>query len=364
MIIRSANERGIAMIIVMMVILVLGVLAGGFAYSMKVETKLAQNSGFEGDLEWMGRSGVELARYILVETLNVPAEQWDSLNQKWAGGPMGTNESLLMVSLENNQLGPGMFSIKITDLDRKVNINLINEVSVPIFQQALNAVGADPADIATISDSFLDWVDIDENPHLSGSESSDYIANPNPGFAPYVAKNGPLDDLSELLLIRGVTPEIYLGTADPSLNRSVAPPMPLAFLGAPTVAAGPVGLIDLFTPISSGMLNINTVSAQVLQLIPGFDPSLAQAVITTRAGLDGIDGTEDDMPFRSAGELINVPGMPPSLIQQSTGMFVTRSTIFEVIVDARVGKYRRQYVGVLRRNPATREVLTLLFHSR
>ena len=29
--------------------------------------------------------------------------------------------------------------------------------------------GADPAEISTISDSFLDWVDIDENPHLSGT---------------------------------------------------------------------------------------------------------------------------------------------------------------------------------------------------
>ena len=147
---------------------------------------------------------MELARYILVQTLNVPAEPWDSLNQKWAGGPMGTNEVLETVSLENNELGPGVFSIKIIDLERKVNINLINEVSVPIFQQALTFAGADPADIPIISDSLLDWIDIDENPHLSGSESADYIASPNPGFAPYVAKNGPIDDLSELLLIRGM----------------------------------------------------------------------------------------------------------------------------------------------------------------
>ena len=56
------------------------------------------------------------------------------------------------------------------------------------------------------------------------------------------------------------------------------------------------------------MININTASAQVLQLIPGIDPSLAQGIISTRAGLDGMDGTEDDMPFRTPGELINVPG--------------------------------------------------------
>ena len=57
----------------MIVTVVLGVLAGGFAYSMKVETKLAQNSGFDGDLEWLGRSGVELGRYVLLESLKIPS---------------------------------------------------------------------------------------------------------------------------------------------------------------------------------------------------------------------------------------------------------------------------------------------------
>ena len=126
-----AQARGIAMIIVMIVIIVLGVLAGGFAYSMKVETKLAQNSGFEADLEWLGRSGVELARYILVQEMNVPANHGIRLTKNGRAGRKEPTRLLEMVSLENNELGPGMFSIKIIDLERKVNINLINEVSVP-----------------------------------------------------------------------------------------------------------------------------------------------------------------------------------------------------------------------------------------
>jgi general secretion pathway protein K len=362
---QNSQENGIAIIIVMIVIVVLGVLVGGFSYSMKVETKLAQNSGFEGDLEWLGRSGVELARYILVQELNVPTEPWDSLNQKWAGGPMGTNDILNTVSLENNELGPGVFSIKIIDLERKVNINLVNELTIFMLQQALHLSGADPTDVSTISDSFLDWIDLDEHPHMSGSESADYMARPNPGFAPYIAKNGPIDDLSELLLIKGVTPEIYFGSSEAGMSMMSRPRMPAAmtFLNPPPGASG-VGLVELFTPISSGMINLNTASAQVLQLVPGIDPSLAQAIITTRSGLDGQDGTEDDMPFRTPGDLMNVPGMPPAVIQMAAGSFVTRSLTFEVLVDARVGQYRRQYVGVLRRNPALRDAQVLLFHAR
>ena len=245
----NQRKSGIAMIIVMIVILVLGVLAGGFSYSMKVETKLAQNSGFDGDLEWMGRSGIELARYVLVQELNVPTEPWDSLNQKWAGGPMGTNEVLDTVSLQNNQLGPGFFSIKIIDLERKVNINLINEANIPMFQQALNLAGADPGDISTISDSLLDWIDPDENPHISGSETADYLSHPNPGYAPHVAKNGPIDDLSELLLLHGMTPEIFFGPSEPGmgvLSRPRMAPPPMAFLDTPP-GGSPVRLVSTFS---------------------------------------------------------------------------------------------------------------------
>src|SRR5947207_5270695 len=130
----QSGSRGIALIIVMMVIVVLGMLAADFAFSMKVETKLARNVDAESDLEWLGRSGVELARYILAQQLNVPGEAgFDALNQKWAGGPGGTNELLADISLENVPLGRGIFSVKIIELVSKVHINFANR---EMLQQA------------------------------------------------------------------------------------------------------------------------------------------------------------------------------------------------------------------------------------
>jgi len=38
---------------------------------------------------------------------------------------------------------------------------------------------------------------------------------------------------------------------------------------------------------------------------------IAQAIVTARAGPDGVDGTGDDTPFRSVAELARVPGMNP-----------------------------------------------------
>ncbi|HEU0039408.1 MAG TPA: hypothetical protein VFR76_09050, partial [Verrucomicrobiae bacterium] len=149
------NQTGIALIIVMISITVLSILAAGFAYSMKVETKLAMNANSETELTWLGLSGVELARYVLAQSLKCP---YDSLNQKWAGGPGSdceTNGSLGGITLENYQLGNGKFSVKITDLERKVNINGADEA---ILRRGLGLVDPE-TDSSPIVGSILDWID-------------------------------------------------------------------------------------------------------------------------------------------------------------------------------------------------------------
>jgi hypothetical protein len=133
----------------------------------------------------------------------------------------------------------------------------------------------------------------------------------------------------------------------------------------PADAMGAVGLVDLFTPLSAGTLNINTAGPGALQLIPGVDPSLAQAIIAMRSGLDGVEGTEDDAPFRSPGELINVPGMVPEFLQSLQGILAVRSMTFEVTVEASIGEYKRRYVALVRRNASNpRDVQALYFHWR
>src|SRR6185312_9056447 len=190
--IRFQNSKsGIALIVVMIAVFVLSMLAGAFAYSMKVETKLAMNANNQADLEWIGRSGVEYARWILGQTMSCP---YDSLNQKWAGGPGGacdTNGPLADISLSDVPVGNGTFSIKITDLERKVNVNTADPA---VLEQAMKVIGADAEEGATIIDSIRDWIDRDDATHNNGAES-DYYQGLTP---PYNAKNGPLDDVSEL----------------------------------------------------------------------------------------------------------------------------------------------------------------------
>jgi general secretion pathway protein K len=355
-IVARTGRRGIALVIVMMVIVVLGMLAGGFAYSMRVETKLAKNVGSESDMEWIGRSGIEVARYVLAQQLNCPNEPYDSLNQKWAGGPGGncsSNGPLADVSLEHIQLGRGECSVKIVDLERKVNINSASRQTI---QQVLDLMGVDSFDAYTILDSIEDWRDADSNPHVNGAESDYYLTLPQP----YVAKDGPLDDLSELLLVRGVTREIYWGLQGASrLSQPGQPRSGSAFNRPDTVFS--YGLVDLFTTLGRPQVNINTATVGVLQLLPGVDRSCAEDIVRKRAGLDGVDGTEDDTPFFNTGELINVSCMNPIFVNQLSRYATVRSFTFEAQVDVEIDQYKRRLVALLFRN-SSRDVQILYTH--
>jgi general secretion pathway protein K len=344
------RERGIALVIVMIVIIILATLAGGFAYSMKVETKLARNSSFDADMEMLGRSGVELGRYVLAMQLRIPEQgAYTALNQKWAGGS-STNELLMDIEMEHNQLGPGEFSVKIEDMERRFNLSMIREGSSQIIlERALELIGADAADVTTIVDSYFDWVDEDDNPRLHGAESQFYLHfNPK---APYFCKNGLMDDVSELLLLKGMTPEIYWGA-----GRTGVMPGGGAHASsrATTMVDGSldhlsVGLVDLFTTISGTgpAVNVNTASAEVLQLIPGMNAALARSIVDLRAGPDHVDGTEDDTPYERREDLSAVGGMDPGLIG-ALGNFVTiRSSVFLIKVEARIGNYVRHYEALV-----------------
>jgi len=353
------RSSGIALIIVMVCITVLSILAAGFAYSMKVETKLAMNANSESELIALGKSGVALAQWVLAQQLTISQEPYDALNQKWAGGPgsmMTSNSPLADVVLENIRLGHGSFSVKIVDTERKVNINMADQ---PLLDQAMRLIGVDAGDAGPITAAILDWIDPDNIQHIGGAESDEYSSR-NP---PYLAKDGPIDDLSELLLVRGISelPEVYWGgVASERLPSVFQNRLGLQSPGG-QLPVFSVGLVDLFTPMSSGRINLNTASQTTLQMIPGVDENVAARIIQCRAGPDGVDGTEDDTPFRNAGEGLLCGGLNNALVGQVVRYCDVRSRTFEVQVDAQINGYHRYfYATLLRNNP--RDVQVLTFH--
>jgi general secretion pathway protein K len=218
-----------------------------------------------------------------------------------------------------------------------------------VLQQALTVMGVDADDISVVSDSIQDWRSAAAAPRVAGAES-DYYQSLTP---PYYAKNAPIDDLSELLLVKGVTPEMYYGGG--SSNSPAQPQRPKLGLGTSPdqVPDYPFGLKDVFTAVSSGRINVNTADANVLQLIPGVDATIAAAIIQQRAGPDGVDGTEDDTPFRNAAGALQSAGLNPASANQAANLLTTRSSTFEVHVTAQIGDATREFTAIILRNTGT-----------
>ena len=344
---KHQPNRGIALIIVMVSMFALAILAGAFAYTMKVEGKLAANSNNETQLQWAGRSGIDYVRWCLGEELVQPGsgQRYDSLDQTWAGGTE-TNELLASIQHENIELGPGVIIKKwtVTDLERKMNIN--TAIGNPqILEKALTLSGASVTEIPTIVASVQDWIDADNDERPNGAETS-YYQSLSP---PYYAKNGPIDELSEMLLIKGVTPDLYWGPdasnhPSPIFGRQI-----ITLSGMQTVdTAAPVKLSDVLTPISAGVINILTASPMQLQLLPGVDENVAAQIVQLRGELD--QGSM--LPYASPSDLLVNTSLGREFTPMTAQYCSFRSPTREITVVVAVGMSVRTYFATVRINGA------------
>lgn len=365
-----------ALVIVMILVLSLAVIAGVFSHKIQVEAKLTANTRAESDLEWLGRSGVEVARWVLaVEKRGGPAAQLDSLKDFWAGGPGITNAMDFPfdgVSLDRIELGAGWCSVRIIDQERKININSLANRNTPasqnvrIMEHALNFVGAEGMESSKIVTAISEWV---RPPQPGGARRFDAADSFN-GDPRYIVKNGPIDDITELLKIQPITPEMFWGAGK-------SPDDPDAGDGRGQ------GMVDLFCALSSNTVNVNTASAEVLGVIFGVDSKVVDETwIRKRSGEDRRDGTEDDQPTANVGEVSAIIGAPapgavggPGAVAPGGGApggapapgppgsvrLGVRSTIFEVRVEAHLPGSSRRFVAMVARGQGAREPQILYF---
>jgi type II secretory pathway component PulK len=144
---------------------------------------------------------------------------------------------------------------------------------------------------------------------------------------PYYAKDGPIDDLSELLWIKGISPEMF-----PAFEENFT-----------VLSADPTGRV-----------NINTAPASVLAIFFNGDIEAAERVVSLRSETPAGSPTCPDVPTL----LINA-GFSGPQAQQLAPRFSVKSTVFRVEVTPLQSS--RRYVGVIgRSNP--QDVRVLSFH--
>lgn len=260
-----------------------------------------------------------------------------------------------------SQLGDAWYKVDIIDTASRLNINTADGATLaklPTLQNNLDLAAA-----------IIDWRDTDDNPgtvrsggSVGQGAESDYYQSLRP---PYNAKNAPFDTVDELLLVRGMTPQMLYGgaTTDTTNQNGNGTVVGVIQRGAKTrqtpgsggqnsgqpavdTSQSTTPLAELITTYSRELnvasdgtkrVNIRTANAQALQQT-GMSRQLANSLVQAR-GNNGANIT-------SISDLMNIPGFTRQVMQQ-IGDKLT-------VTDA---QYRN---GVVNINSAPAEVLATL----
>jgi general secretion pathway protein K len=295
--VRLRNQRGVAMVLTLLVLTLLVVTGLELNRAMRVEANLAGNFRDLTQASYIAQSGVEIARAVIQED----EPSYDAPDERWA-----QFETLAIFS--SQLFNEGHFSGQIMDEAAKFNPNglidaygIIDQKKKNQLERLLTILGHDPRKI----DAILDWLDADDQKRPFGAEREYYTALKRP----YPPKNGPLDSLGEILLIKEMDEATFYGTEEKE------------------------GLGKYLTIYSEGKININTASIPILMSLSSrIDQIAAKAVLDYRA----------QKPFRQTEDLRSVPGWGQVYAEISSEITV-RSSFFSIGV---LGYYREALAAV------------------
>lgn len=298
------DEKGVALVLVLVVVALLVSLVVDFTYNMQVDVTLAANQRDELKALYTARTGVEMAKLMLQE--DDPA--YDAHNDEWA-----LFDELPGFIADDDE---GRFKGTIVDEESKFPIHsLVNNKGLVVphrfdqLERLFVLLDIDPE----LIDPIADWLDLNDTAGPSGAEDS-YYEGLTP---PYPCKNGPLASLEELLLVKGMTEEILYG----SLEKE--------------------GILQYLTISSDAVVNINTASSLVLQcLSEEIDDGLAQIIIEYR----------EETPFQSVAEIKTIPGMTEVIYNEIKDRITIQSSTFSIHVEGEVRGITKGIYTVVKRH--------------
>jgi general secretion pathway protein K len=188
----------------------------------------------------------------------------------------------------------------------KININTVSERTLRKIVSQLGLEG-EKRDIAV--DSILDWRDPDDLYRVNGAENDYYQSLKEP----YNCKNGNLDAIEELLLVRGVTPELFYGRK--RINK-----------GEEEGKSDQVGLKDIFSIYSAGeQIDINSATPIVLRYVLGVPDEVSRQIVKAR----------EDKAFENQRDLLQrTPELSP-FIEEIGRLIVYRSVTPYYTIESR-----------------------------
>jgi general secretion pathway protein K len=308
---EQRGQRGVALVLTLLILTLLVVTGLEFNRAIRVEATLAGNYRDVTQGSYIAQSGVEVARALIQDD----DPSYDSLDERWA-------QFAVFAYLSHRFFTDGDFTGQIVDENSKFNPNglidpygNVDPKKKDQLERLLQLLGHNPE----VMDAILDWLDPDDQRRPMGAEREYYMALKHP----YAPKNGPLDSLGEMLLIKGIDSSIFYGTDERE------------------------GLRNYLTVYSDGKININTASLPVLlSLSSKVDQIMAQAVLDSRG----------KKPFRSPEDLRSIPGWD-SVYPQISSEIAVRSNYFSLEVQGNYHDSRAIIQTVIKREGKQTRVL-------
>jgi len=234
-------RRGIALMLVLWLVVLLGVIAVAIVPATRGESTLALNLRARAVARYAAESGLESAKASLDRLL---ATGQGSRERALALRDLSTT----FRELREVELGEARFSVAIEDLNARLDLNRSDDASVlALFSQFLEG-----AEASRVTDALLDWRDADDLVRGHGAEAVDYRR----AGLPLLPSNRPLRDVMELRHVMGVTD---------SLADAVAP---------------------YVTVDGDGRVNINSAPESVLAALPGLGRAGAHNLVSRRRAGD------------------------------------------------------------------------------
>ena len=217
---RAAPRGGYVIFAVLIVVVVLSLVAYRFADSMTGEYRAGVRANDDAQVKLAAISGLHYAAAVLADRTTFyeeldgnpfdNADIFEEFDVPVAGGPTNASKqacfSIRCVAV--NDAGAYEQRFGVIDEGGKLNINSLIALD-PTGELLYAALMLLPGmtDHPDVADAIVDWVDADDTQRASGAESSYYLS-----LSPaYNAKNGPMNSLEELLLVKGMTPYLLYG---------------------------------------------------------------------------------------------------------------------------------------------------------
>ncbi len=187
----------------LVIISMLAVVATTVMYRMRAEVYAAGATSGAVQARLAAISGIEQAMAVLCRNSDNQTAWWDNptLFRDQVVADEGSVRWCFTVYATSRQNGQTVVRYGVIDEGAKININ----------SASVEALAHLPGMTEQLAEAVVDYRDRDNKPLPQGAEQEFYDRLPNP----YTIRNGPLESLDELLLVRGFTAGLIYGS-DPN----------------------------------------------------------------------------------------------------------------------------------------------------